>query len=276
MVSKLLRALPPFKGKQRLSRLLLRSYIARSRDISIEAKYGCTFKVPNTQETVSFELLINGVYEKGTVDFIVQRLDRKKAFIDIGANIGAITVPVSKQCNGIKVICLEAAPWLFEYLQFNVKSNSIPNVTLVNKAISDVGGKQVPFYSPFERFGKGSLAPVFTSDGVMVETTTLTELVGPLKVEEIGFIKIDIEGFEYFAFLGGAEVLKPENAPDILFEFADWAEDLVPGIKAGAAQALLLSYGYRIYYFKDGALCGELTEPREKGSSMFFATKRPV
>jgi FkbM family methyltransferase len=276
MISEILRHLPPFKGKQRLSRLLLQDFIAKSRDLLIVGRQECIYKLPNAKETVGFEILINGVYEKATIDFIVNRLPANKIFLDLGANIGAISIPVCKQRYDTHLICVEAAPWLFEYLASNIAANSIQNATLINKAVSDVSGKKASFYSPVDKFGKGSLAPVFTSEGVDVETITLGDLVASTSIEDLGFIKIDIEGFEYFAFLGGRAILKEEHAPDMLFEFADWAEDLAPNINAGAAQTLLFDYGYNVYLFKDGKIGDKLKEPRSKGSSMMFATKRPL
>jgi len=93
MISKVLRGLPLFKGKQRLSRFLLRSYIKQSRDVKIDGHYDCTYLLPNLTETVAFELFINGIYEEGTVAFIVDRIKPGKVLLDIGANIGAITIP---------------------------------------------------------------------------------------------------------------------------------------------------------------------------------------
>jgi FkbM family methyltransferase len=273
MIGKVLRNLSPFKGKQRLARLLLSKYIAKSHDVSIEVDKGYLFKIPTLTETIGFELFINGVYERETVDFIVQRIKNGSVFIDIGANIGAISIPVCKQFDNISLIAIEAAPWLFSYLQSNIRNNDVHNSTLINKAISDVSGRQVLFYSPHDKFGKGSLAPVFTSEGVQVETITLDQIAAPFKAEDISFIKIDIEGFEYFAFLGGAKILGCSNAPDILFEFAAWAEDVAPGIKAGDAQELLMSYGYNIYLFDKGKPSTKLKSPERKTSSMFFATK---
>lgn len=276
MISQILRGLPLFRGKQRLARLLLTKYIAKSSNVTIEVDRGYKFKIPTLTETIGFELFINGVYEKATVDFIVQRIKKGRIFIDLGANIGAISVPVCRQLDHISLIAVEASPWLFSYLKANIGNNGLQDATLINKAISDSGGKQVLFYGPHDNFGKGSLAPMYTSEGVEVETITLDQITESVAVDDISFIKIDIEGFEYFAFLGGSKILRPSNAPDILFEFSDWAESSAIGRKAGDAQELLLSYGYDIYQFDDGRLTRKLKSPERKTSAMFFATKRPA
>jgi len=189
--------LPDFKGKQRLARWILKDRLNEA-DIVISDQ-GCSFKIPNVKETIGFELFINGVYEPSTVNFISNRLKTGGVFLDIGANIGAITIPVCKSRTDIKAIAIEAAPWIFTYLEENVKKNELTNVTLVNKAISDKGQMTVEFYSPREKFGKGSMAPVFTRESVPVETVTLDEISNSLNGNEIGMIKIDVEGFEYFA-----------------------------------------------------------------------------
>ncbi|HEY8933871.1 MAG TPA: FkbM family methyltransferase [Cyclobacteriaceae bacterium] len=274
MISKVLRALPPFKGKQRLSGFLLSNYLKQTRDIKIDGHFDCTYLLPNLTETVAFELFINGIYEEDTVTFIVDKIKHHKILLDVGANIGAITIPICKRRNDLKVICLEAAPMVFAYLKRNIEMNGLNQVTLVNKAIADIDGKYVNFYSPHDKFGKGSMAPVFTSERVEIETTTLTALTKSFPITDIGFIKMDIEGFEYFAFEGGRELLMNRDAPDILFEFANWAEDSAPGIKAGAAQKLLMDFGYQLYVFKDGRIGTRLVEPRRE-SAMIFATRNP-
>jgi len=175
----------------------------------------------------------------------------------------------------VRLPSLEAAPLVFEYLKKNIEANGLFQVMMINKAISDTEGNEVMIYSPPHKFGKGSMSPVFTSEGVIVETITLKALIKPLHITDIGFIKIDIEGFEYFAFEGGRDLLMNGNAPDILFEFANWAEDSAPGIKAGDAQKLLMDFGYQLYVFEDGRIGTRLKEPR-KESAMIFATRNPL
>jgi len=63
----------------------------------------------------------------------------------------------------------------------------------------------------------------------------------------VDFIKIDVEGYEYHVFKGAETTLSRPDAPDILFEFVDWAEEKAAGIAIGDAQRILKSYGYRIF-----------------------------
>jgi len=108
----------------------------------------------------------------------------------------------------------------------------------------------------------------------MVESTTLKDIIKDYSYEGIGFIKIDIEGYEYFAFKGGAHFLLSPIAPDILFEFVDWAEGSIPEIQLGTAQKLLKEYGYNIYVFDKGRVLEKVNNTILKGTYMFYATKK--
>jgi FkbM family methyltransferase len=274
MLHKLLQNLPLFKGKQRLARLLFKKQIKKGTPLTITGKYKCVYNIPNLQENIGFEILINGIYERHTIEFLVSKVRQHRVVLDLGANIGAIAVPVSKLRPDIQIVCLEASPWVFNYLARNTTQNNCKNVSLINKAISDQNSVFIDFYSPKDNYGKGSLAAVFTSEAVKIETITLEQIVAGFAENAVDFIKIDVEGFESLAFRGGEQFLRKPDSPDILFEFVDWAEDQVPASKVGGAQALLFEYGYRIYPFKNGKLNAEIHEPMTSGASLLFATKR--
>ena len=272
MIDRLLQSLPSFKGKQRLARFLFKKEIRRGKEFNVIGKWNCIYKLPNISENVGFEIMLNGVYESTTINFIIKQINHNGLFLDIGANIGAITIPVSQLRQDIKLISIEAAPWIFDYLTYNVTANQLLNVELINKAVTDKAGNQVDFFSPKDKFGKGSLAPVFTEASVRIETITLDVLKADHH-RPIAFIKVDVEGFEAAVFRGGADLLSASEAPDILFEFIDWAEDLAGEI-TGAAQLVLINYGYRIYLMERGKIGQQLRAPIKKGGALIFATKK--
>lgn len=177
MFDKILRALPNFPGKQRLAKIVIGSNIKKLRNITIDGKYNCTFFIPNIIENIGFDIYINGVYEKETIDFLIKNIPRNKILLDLGANIGSICLPICQVRKDIKAICVEAAPWIFELLKTNAEKNSITNGLLINKAIFDESNKSLIFYSHKQEFGKGSLLPFFSKDKTMVESTTLKDII---------------------------------------------------------------------------------------------------
>ncbi len=276
MIAQLMRKLPEFKGKHFLSGMLFKKERALINDKWIDGKYGCQYFLPNLKEHLAFEIFINGIYEYDTHQFLLNRIPPNGTFLDLGANIGAITVPLCKKRPDITAICVEAAPWIFSYLQENIKKNGLEKrVSIYNYALFDEDKKIMPFFSPKDKFGTGSLSAVFTDVAVDVETIKVDTLLQQAGAGKIDLIKIDIEGYEYYAFKGAEALLTAPDAPDIFFEFIDWAEDLAKGVEKGSAQSILKKWGYNLYTIKNNKAV-LLTEIVTKGGLMIFASKKAM
>ena len=271
------RKLPLFKGKQTLARLLFKKTIANKKNFWVRGKQNCEYLLPNLIENIGFEIFINGVYEEETSDFFADKIPLNGVFLDLGANIGAISIPLIKKRKDIKVVCVEAAPYIFTYLQKNLERNHATNVIAINKALFYTDDEEINFYSQDDKFGKGSLSPVFTDKIIKVKTIKIDSLLKDLNISKPDIIKIDVEGYEYHVFKGATELLRKEDAPDIVFEFVDWAEENAKDITIGAAQKLLMDMGYRIYYFnKQTEQMKESADVLKKGFFMLFATKKDI
>lgn len=266
------RNLPLFKGKERLAKILFSGRM-KDRDFSVAGKYGCEYLIPNIIENIGFEIFINGIYEQRTFDFIVNNLPENGVFLDLGANIGAITIPIEVRRKDIKIICVEAAPWIYEYLVKNLTRNQASGVRHLNKALYYTDREILNFYSPLDKFGKGSLSPVFSETVIPVTTIKIDTLVKEFSLEKVDLIKIDVEGYEYHVFKGASVLLGNEDAPDIIFEFVDWAEEAAKGAEIGSSQRILLEMGYKIFYFGN-QVTEEVAGILTKGFVMLYATKK--
>lgn len=268
----LLRSLPHFKGKHRLSRLLFKGLIEHGRDLQVQGADKCSYLLPNLQENLAFDIFINGIYEQETHDFLVASIPQGATVLDIGANIGSISIPLARKRKDIRIVCVEASPFVFEYLKKNIELNQLQSqIQIHNIAISDTDDIQLPFYSDPGSFGKGSLSPVFTNEAVMVNGISLDSFIKKNHLENIGFIKIDIEGYEYFAFKGASQLLKRSDRPMILLEFVDWAEEHAR-IDKGSAQELLLRYGYSLHLLEGTKPSTPVKQALHKGSAMLVAS----
>jgi FkbM family methyltransferase len=276
IIDKVIRKLPDFKGKQRISRLIYRDYLKKAVDIVVTGAYGCKYLLPNLIETISFELFINGIYERDTHEFLLKRIPANAVFLDLGANIGSIVIPICRKRNDLRVISVEAAPWVFEYLKKNIELNGLTNIEILNRAILDTDDQEIDFFGPTEKFGKGSLTPHYTNKSIKVPTIQIDTLLKKSNISKVDFIKIDIQGFEYYAFKGAAQLLQSPDAPDILFEFEDWAEREASGLKAGFAQALLKEYGYEIYLLRKADQLVRQNDIIVTGTHMLYATKKKM
>ena len=244
MIHNFYQNIKPFKGKLRLGRLIFKLKIQKSKDITITAKNNLKYSVPNLKENISEELFLNGIYEEKTIEHITKIIPKNGVMMDIGANIGAISVAIAKKRPDIKIIAVEASPNIFQYLKKNIELNQISNIIAINKVISDVSGQTLKFYAPKDKFGKGSLQPIFTNVFEEVLSTTLDEISLENNLLSLDLIKIDVEGYEKIVFDCAQKTLV-QFKPIIAFEFVDWAENLV--VKAGDAQKLLKYLGYDIF-----------------------------
>jgi len=121
-------------------------------------------------------------------------------FIDVGANIGALTLAASKIIgpNGL-VLSFEPHPRTFKYLSGNIELNKIRNIKAFNVALGErertIGFTNKRCDDQNEIGGQG----------VEVQVKTLDACVPDRPVR---LLKIDTEGFELPVLQGATEVLK--------------------------------------------------------------------
>lgn len=265
LTQRLFNSLPNFKGKFRLARLLVRNQKERRK---FTTSRGVIYSVPNLIENVGFELYINGIYERESIDYICSNLPQNGIFFDVGANIGSICIEVAKSRPDVTVYAFEAAPAVFYFLDENIKQNKLNNINYYNLAVHENGGVKLPFYSPKGLNGKGSFSPVFTDEAVLVNTVNLDDF---LDVNQLypDFVKIDVEGYEYIALKSLLRFLREQTKCKILFEFGDWTEEAA-GFEIGSAQDLLMQLNYQLVDF---STYQPISISQRNGSAMIIATK---
>jgi len=95
LIGKFLQKIPSeIPGRQRFTRFLTKPIINNKSSL-IEAS-GLTFCVPSLKEPVAFSIRSSGAYEPVVQELILSHWKEDAWFIDIGANVGAISIPLSK------------------------------------------------------------------------------------------------------------------------------------------------------------------------------------
>jgi FkbM family methyltransferase len=229
---------------------------------------GLVFSVPNLIENVSFELFINGIYEEKYLKLIEKNLPLNSIFLDVGANVGAISILLAKRRPDVTIYAFEASPRVFQYLKINKDQNLLNNLNIYNLAIHTNDSLELPFYSPEDKNGKGSFSPVFTKNSELVKTISLDTFFNQNNISP-DFIKVDVEGYEALIFDSMLNYLSKANSCPILFEFVDWAEKLA-NYEIGAAQKLLLSNDFILNDMEQNII---IKSPIMKGSTMIIAKK---
>ncbi len=269
LVSSVLRATPvAWRGKGRVAEWLLRTR-GEAAETVVRTKWG-ELGVPSLSESIGFFLLVDGVYEPESVHFLEQTLRPGDSFVDIGANIGFLTL-VGARRVGVqgRVLAVEASERIHAVLRDNMDRNGLTQVVLQRCAIHELDRAVKEFYeAPMEKFGKGSLAPQYYQPATMVPTRTLDSLVEETGSPKVDVLKVDVEGFEAGVLRGASRLLSTKDAPWILFEFEDWSEARA-GYPAGCAQDVLCDKGYRIARLPDWLeKRAVLDEPLRSGGAM--------
>ena len=152
----------------------------------------------------------SGLHEASDSIFLMQLLKDGDFFLDIGANVGHYTL-LSGVYSNCKVVAIEPIPATFERLVNNVKLNQWSYTPeLLNIGLSNESGELVFTNQQF------TTNKVSTSgQGIKVKVKTLDELC---EHKTPDFIKIDVEGYEWFVLNGGLKTLSNDTLKLILIE----------------------------------------------------------
>lgn len=272
-VRSLIRAIPDrLRGKSRLARMAARPF-RHLQPILIPDRYGNRLWCPSVRETIAASLFASGAYEPGTLAAILGALKSNGVYVDVGANIGALSLPVAAIRPDAKIICVEADPNIAALLRRNVAENERTNITVVELLAGAANDMAVPFYrAPEDKFGMGSIGAQFDAPPIPLAQRPLDEVLDELGLTHIHVLKLDIEGGELGALRGLARRLADEKAPTVIFEFTDWAEARIPGQAPGDAQKFMLSHRYQLFRLRANmAPPVPLERPITKGAAMILA-----
>jgi FkbM family methyltransferase len=131
-------------------------------------------------------------------------------FIDVGANIGYFTGPMSKLAGaGGKVLAIEPEPQNLKLLRENVARNDLANVEVFSEGLgAEEGSAMLGIYKPSNR-GRHSMVDTSGKPAIAVPVRTLDHLVreSAPAVSTWSLLKIDVEGYEGFVLEGAQETL---------------------------------------------------------------------
>ena len=170
----------------------------------------------------------DGQRKEGDFNFFLTLLKPESRVLDIGANIGIMTVLMAKRCKQGQVFAFEPVPENFDALDKVVASYRLQNVLLFPLALGakvDTVSMTMPVLKGVRMQGlahvqhqtiEGYEAPQI---GYEVKQLPLDE-VCELKGKKIDAIKIDVENYEQFV-LEGAHKLLSTDRPIIYCELWD-------------------------------------------------------
>ena len=201
--------------------------------------------------SLSFEdVMKNGVYELDNIGFVQGNIIDGSTYLDIGGNIGLMSIPILKQFKSTKVVSIEASPNTFGYLKRTWEDSSVKDRWhLINSPISDIEGDQIDFYtSDSKNHAYESMrdtSRINFTEVIKLTTTTIDRIWIDLGKPTVSFIKSDIEGADLLALRGGKKCIEV-CSPTILLEWNQ--QNIKPfGFKNTDLLLLCVEIGYRCY-----------------------------
>jgi len=172
--------------------------------------------------------------------------DRTKPSVDVGANLGILTYFLARYSS--HVYAYEPNPELAATLRLAFREK----VTVIEAALSDAPGTvslKIPTFAGHEMHGLASIAQDFKDAEGVREFSVLMRRLDDENLENIGFLKIDVEQNEERVLRGAMQLIKNQK-PNILLE-------VTPKLYSKSLQEFVadfLALGYRGYFLYDRKL----------------------
>ncbi len=175
--------------------------------------------LPN--ELLQAHLYLFGTYELPTTNFIRRFLKKGDCVIDIGANIGYISL-FCAQCVGKEGVVYAFEPEIknYEALGANIALNGVQNIITQRLAVTEVETKLKLFLAE-DNLGAHSTIyneDALTQDYEEIDGMPLDIFTSRNSIVKIDLVKIDVEGAEYEVLKSMKDILQNQR-PVIIMEF---------------------------------------------------------
>jgi FkbM family methyltransferase len=198
--------------------------------------------------TVDEEIILHRVYEPFFLSVIKKHLSPGDTFVDIGANIGQHSLFASQVVgNSGQVISFEPIPRIYEQFKKSVDVNHFKNIDVYNLGC----GSKEEVLEIFSAANVGASSIIDSSRDTDKEKIKLVTADSILeKYGNVSFIKIDVEGYEYFAMQGLEKTIK-KYRPKMLIEYSPFYYRLFDSSHGQKIIELLKHSDYLIYNLED-------------------------
>ena len=149
--------------------------------------------------------------------------EEKKIIIDIGANIGSVSLPLANMFKNSKIVSIEPTIYAYSKLKKNVSLNPSlkSRIKLENSFISNKNKSVKEVHSSWNFSDNDKKHKVHL--GILKKTSFKTKKLDKIcsKFKKIDFIKIDVDGHELDVLKSGKKTIT-KHKPVIYFEFAPY------------------------------------------------------
>ena len=198
---------------------------------------------------IESNILIKGMWEPVLAEIISSFLKKGEAVIDVGANIGASTIPLAKKYIDCHFYLFEPHATIFGDLTENIKNNCLTNCTATCAAVSN-SNSEIAFYAQNSSNKNMGLSSTRLNDdiGDYEEVKTKSIRIDDFFLNSkmrVSVLKIDTQGSEFEVLLSAALTIEKWR-PLVVFEFE--SEYFKSEIERREGANRLLSFFHRFNY----------------------------
>ena len=207
---------------------------------------------------IESHVLLKGSWERHLLEIMNMFMSNEKFnFIDVGANIGATTIPLAKAFPNAKFHAFEPHPGVFDDLQDNLAMNQLRNVKSYNLAITDEKISSLDFYAQknADNLGLSSFKlnhDIGEHEKISVKCSSLDALFSETS-DRIALIKIDTQGSELSVLKSSLAIIS-KFRPVVIFEYE--SEYFTSNEEGERARREILDLfrarGYSLHYIAKG------------------------
>ncbi len=155
-------------------------------------------------------------WEKDLILDMIAVLKPNDILYDIGASVGALSIPAAQKVKQGKVISFEPDSENVESLRNNFVLNGIENFQILHCAVGEVEGEMELFTEGSKGFSPSLRQVNGISTFKKVEIKTIDNLIANNVIPSPNVIKMDIEGAEMMGFKGMSNLLSGSNKPRLI------------------------------------------------------------
>jgi FkbM family methyltransferase len=196
---------------------------------------------------VDAEIFEKGVWERDMLLEIQQHIGSHSVCLDIGANIGQHSLYMASIAGQGVVYAFEPIQKLAQQIKRSAILNDMQNVTIEQFALSNKNEIRNIYLNNLNMGNTTFRKRLGASTIVKAETKIFDEYWNDRL--PINFIKIDVEGYEYYALLGMQKTLE-KYKPTIILEFTPSIYAKM-NILSDEFLTYLFSFGYKLYDLED-------------------------
>lgn len=189
-----------------------------------------------------------GTYQFAKIEAALAVVDagKRSVALDIGGHVGLWSRVLAHHFQ--RVIALEPLPALIPHFKFNTAD--CENVKLIECAAGDTDG-EITLATVAENSGNGRVA-MLGEVGTWIVNAPVVR-IDSLNLHDVGFIKIDVEGWELPVIMGAQRTIRRDRPVMVVEQKPNNAERY--GMTRTAAVDQLKTWGYVIAWERSGDFC---------------------